>query len=85
MTVTGILEKRRRDEQSARSAFWCRIFLGVNRVRKGTGGLRVYRASRRGIFATHRGALPALVARTTRLRHPAAGTRAPAAASRPIR
>lgn len=84
-TATGILAKRRRDEQSARSALGCRIFLGLKRVREGTDGLRVYRAWAHGIFAMHRSAVPAFAARTTRPRHGVAGIRMPGAALRSIR
>jgi len=63
-TATGILAKRRRDEQSARSALRCRILLGLKRVRKGTDSLPVQRASARGTFAIHRSALSAFAART---------------------
>lgn len=73
-TATGILAKRRRDEQSARSALGCRIFLGLKRVRKGTGDLHTHRVSARGTFAMRRSALPAFAARTTRPRHLAVGT-----------
>jgi hypothetical protein len=84
-TARGILAKRRRDEQSARSALGCRIFLGLKRVRTGTDGLRAHHARMRGIFAMHRNTWPAFAVRMTRLPNRVAGIRIPATGSQPIR